>query len=179
MIACAACLGLAVTAGGEPTPAVPGPAPGEPWNGARERFAWNERVEPDTTSPYPSLVVKLTIPLGRPGTYHFDAPCIVPKGHHYPCIARGVMPEDRDLMFAGTPVIRFHADTTMIGHATLVFPGWRLMRMKTDGALSFEFSLDRVVQDTVLVPQLDRGQPVRFKVVTRSHKAAEFQARAR
>jgi hypothetical protein len=148
----------------------------EPWHGALAAFHWSERVDPDTAASSPALLVTLAIPVGRPGAYAFDAPCLRPAAAKGGCESRGVPPGETDAAFwNGTPRVRFNADSTRVGHVTLRFPGRELMHMPVDGAWTFAIHLERLEQDTVAITLLEGKEPVRLEVVTRPHRAAEFR----
>src|SRR5689334_3076501 len=119
MVVCLLALALALSAcaatrgGNQPS------LPAEPWNGMKQNFRWTERVEISPSTDQPDLIVDLTIPVGRPGSYGFEAPCIAPTGRQSPCISRGLPPRQGDLPMAGMPWIHFEADTSLLGHVTL------------------------------------------------------------
>ncbi len=77
---------------------------------------------------------------------------------------------------AGVPQVRFTADSTLLGHATLRFPGRELVHTPSDGPWRFAIYLYRLEQDTLLITQLEGTRQVGLEVLTRRHRAREFRA---
>ena len=174
----ALCLVLATARAGPPQEIPSLQQRSEPWHGARAAFHWSERVDPDTAAMNPALLVTLAIPVGRPGAYEFAAPCLRQVGAKIGCPSRGMPPGETDAAFwNGMPFVHFDADSSLLGHVTLRFPGRELMHMPVDGAWTFGIQLERVEQDTVAITLLEGKEPVRLEVVTRPHRAAEFRPR--
>ncbi len=153
------------------------PLPSEPWNGRMQNLRWSERLETEPATNRPALFVDLAIPVGRPGTYGFNAPCITRANREWPCIARGLPPSFGDAPMAGMPLVRFQADTSLVGHVTVRFPGRDLARMPRAGAWTFGLNLYRIVSDSVAVAQLVGGRPVNLRVTLARHSPDEFRGR--
>lgn len=149
----------------------------EPWNGRKQDLRWSERLEIEPATNRPALFVDLAIPVGRPGTYGFDAPCITPSNREWPCVATGLPPSFGDAPMAGMPFVRFEADTSLLGHVTLRFPGRELERMPRAGAWTFGLNLYRIVADSVLVGQLEGRRPVILRVTLARHSPDEFRGK--
>ncbi len=153
------------------------PMPSEPWNGRKQNFRWSERLETEPATNRPALFVDLAIPVGRPGTYGFDAPCISSSRRDQRCVTRGLPPSFGDALMNGVPFVRFEADTSLLGHVTLRFSGRELERMPRAGSWSFGLNLYRIVADSVFVGLRDDGRPVFLTVTLARHSPDEFRGK--
>jgi hypothetical protein len=70
--------------------------------------------------------------------------------------------------------IRFSADSSLLGHATLLFPGDDLARAGSGAGWHFVIQPSRVQDDTLFVTQLDGDRPVSFEVGLKAYSPRDF-----